>query len=544
MNKKLLILTLSVLTMIFLTAQTCANFGATGLALDCIGDGDIVCDDTEAYQCQYSATGYFVTRASGYDVSDCGATATSSSATTTTSGASDSDGDGMSDRYEILYGFDPADSDEDGDGIVDGMNDADGDGLKNVKEEEARTDPTNTDTDGDSYDDKFELFKGSDPLDSSDFPAFTIPTNTTTTIPTFIVSCTTNLDCSDNFACDTSSSPNVCFEECDYGIDQCDTGYACYKTSTTNYGCQEDTDLDGLPDVWESSLGIDETLKDTDNDGLTDYEEVLDTYGYNTYPTSGDTDGDGLKDGDEITAGTDPTDTDSDDDGLSDALEVTATLDPATNELSGSVILDFDADSINYTAYDTDGDGYTDYFGTSSDPAGFVTGDVDTIIEDQNYIVDLTSTTSDDYVAFPPAESSVKWGVSNWVVIKALVKPESDTTGTQPIVLHATHVCYRPQYALDVINDEYRLSINFDGTTESLYGGVATSGTWQEVIGVYKDNKMYLFVDGELVDSVGTTGAITTSTKGLLFGHSDPTLVCSNTYDYEGYIDTIQIWGN
>ncbi len=58
---------------------------------------------------------------------------------------------------------------------------------------------------------------------------------------------------------------------------------------------------------------------DTDNDGLSDGEEVL-TYG--TDPTRDDSDSDGLTDSEEISIGCDPLDSDSDDDGLTDGDEV------------------------------------------------------------------------------------------------------------------------------------------------------------------------------------------------------------------------------
>lgn len=66
MNKKILLSLLTVLTILFLTAQTC-QFAVvnTGLAADCEGEGDVVCnEDGEAYQCQIAeyGLGYYVTR--------------------------------------------------------------------------------------------------------------------------------------------------------------------------------------------------------------------------------------------------------------------------------------------------------------------------------------------------------------------------------------------------------------------------------------------------------------------------------------------------
>jgi len=64
-----------------------------------------------------------------------------------------------------------------------------------------------------------------------------------------------------------------------------------------------DTDLDGLSDDEELTLGTDLNIIDTDDDGLTDREEVKI---YMTDPLNPDTDGDTYKDGDEVKAGYDP----------------------------------------------------------------------------------------------------------------------------------------------------------------------------------------------------------------------------------------------
>lgn len=65
----------------------------------------------------------------------------------------------------------------------------------------------------------------------------------------------------------------------------------------------DDTDSDGLPDVWEQIAGTDRTLADTDSDGLTDAEEF---HLYLTKPLEADTDLDGFADGTEISSGYNP----------------------------------------------------------------------------------------------------------------------------------------------------------------------------------------------------------------------------------------------
>ncbi|MEO1201068.1 MAG: hypothetical protein AAFX10_00075 [Pseudomonadota bacterium] len=66
-----------------------------------------------------------------------------------------------------------------------------------------------------------------------------------------------------------------------------------------------DQDIDTLDDATELILGTDFNDSDTDDDGLTDGEEV-NTYG--TDPLNEDTDGDGGTDGEEVAAGSDPLD--------------------------------------------------------------------------------------------------------------------------------------------------------------------------------------------------------------------------------------------
>lgn len=69
-----------------------------------------------------------------------------------------------------------------------------------------------------------------------------------------------------------------------------------------------DNDLDGLDNETELSLGTDPNDSDTDDDGLSDGEEV-NTYG--TSPLEADSDLDGDLDGDEVSNDTDPLDPDS-----------------------------------------------------------------------------------------------------------------------------------------------------------------------------------------------------------------------------------------
>ena len=131
----------------------------------------------------------------------------------------------------------------------------------------------------------------------------------------------------------------------------------------------EDTDGDGMPDVWETAYGLDpdddtDAAGDLDSDGLTNLEE----YGNGTNPGSADTDGDGLGDGDEVsTHGTSPTNADSDGDGLSDGDEVnTHSTDPLNPDSDGDGMPDgWEIGNglnplVDESTFDTDSDGLND----------------------------------------------------------------------------------------------------------------------------------------------------------------------------------------
>jgi hypothetical protein len=104
-----------------------------------------------------------------------------------------------------------------------------------------------------------------------------------------------------------------------------------------------DSDLDGLPDAWEISYGLDplntfDAVLDTDSDGIS----ALDEYAYGTNPTSADSDSDGMDDGWEVQYGLDPTNPadallDMDGDGVSNLDEYLAGTDPTVSSISADV---------------------------------------------------------------------------------------------------------------------------------------------------------------------------------------------------------------
>jgi predicted outer membrane repeat protein len=138
-----------------------------------------------------------------------------------------------------------------------------------------------------------------------------------------------------------------------------------YFTNITFSSGIDDVDGDGLFNSDEYRLNTSPVLSDTDDDGLSDGDEVN---SYGTDPLNPDCDGDGLSDGDEINLrGTNPLSADSDTDGLPDGWEVANGLNPA----SGSdALADADGDGLtNLEEYmigtdcwnsDTDADGMPD----------------------------------------------------------------------------------------------------------------------------------------------------------------------------------------
>src|SRR3989338_2038158 len=202
MSNKITIAILSILTIFFLTAQSC-NFGtSTGLAADCVGEGDVICDDTEAYECGLAAygTGYYVSRASEYDVDYCGETDTT-----------DTDSDGVYDADDVCEGYDDAE-DNDADGTPDGCD---------------------TDDDDDGYTDRIELRAGSDPDHSASVPA---------------TRCTS--DCG-AYLCDEPAA--ACYESPCTDDSICAEGYICSGSE-----CVADTDGDGVVDTDDLCAGYDD----------------------------------------------------------------------------------------------------------------------------------------------------------------------------------------------------------------------------------------------------------------------------------------------
>jgi len=280
----------------------------------------------------------------------------------------DIDGDGIPDVVELTLGTDPYNVDSDGDGMGDAdeiseaggwcggsrrpnplVPDSDGDGLLDGEEGQYGTSVCVADTDCDTVSDGDEVgtWVCSDPRNHAD--------------PLFMDTDGDGLD--DNLEFSAGPGCNSCpyVNDDDSDDDGLQDGYEDKNgdgsiTNTigrsTSQGsgetdfCNPDTDGDGLLDGEEEGLfgqgavtavtptGAVTTIPalddDSDNDGLSDWEEVNVT---GTNPLHWDTDGDGVSDANELIATgggwpkrtfhqeSDPLDRDTDDDGLSDYIE-------------------------------------------------------------------------------------------------------------------------------------------------------------------------------------------------------------------------------
>ena len=152
-----------------------------------------------------------------------------------------------------------------------------------------------------------------------------------------------------------------------------------------------DSDLDGLSDDEEASIGTNPNNADSDNDGLNDGEEVTanDNKATTAVPTgksnpndscdpdntgsSCDMDGDGLTNGDEASKGTDPKNPDTDGDGVKDNADACPTekgtdskgcpeLVPTPNDNDGDGLKNVEETKIGTDSNnpDTDGDSVLD----------------------------------------------------------------------------------------------------------------------------------------------------------------------------------------
>ncbi len=230
----------------------------------------------------------------------------------------DTDGDGLKDGFEVyLYNTDPTTNDTDNDSLPDmweiyskldatrnnTFEDPDSDGLTNIEEFTYSTDPLSDDTDNDDLSDYDEVFIYSTDPSRSDTDE-------------------DNLNDGDEILL-FGTDPLLPDSDGDGMEDGWETYFNLNPLSNDSY---IDNDTDGLINLMEFEYLSDPFNYDTDNDIISDGEEV---FLYQTNPILNDTDFDELIDGNEIFIYfTDPKNNDTDDDLMPDGWEVQYELNP------------------------------------------------------------------------------------------------------------------------------------------------------------------------------------------------------------------------
>jgi hypothetical protein len=259
----------------------------------------------------------------------------------------DTDGDGLTDTQEGIIGTNPNNPDTDGDGLNDGN-----------EFYVHGTDPTSADTDGDGIGDLVEV------ITVPCLDAFNPDTDGDGLCDGSLAvgsTCSSGEDMNNDGVVDATET-DPCSQDSDGdGLTDSDE-INLHGTGPTN----PDTDGDGMDDGWEviygATCGLDPLfndaaldpdgdsytnldeyvnitdpcvftpLIDSDNDLLTDVDELL----YGTSVSNPDTDGDGLLDGLEVNIiHTDPLDIDTDGDGMDDGWEVSYAVCGGLDPLAG-----------------------------------------------------------------------------------------------------------------------------------------------------------------------------------------------------------------
>lgn len=114
-----------------------------------------------------------------------------------------------------------------------------------------------------------------------------------------------------------------------------------------------DPDNDQLLNVYEEFFGTNPNKPDTDDDGYSDYEEIIKQYsplrGFSAKLMQIDTDGDELWDFEEVRWGTDIKNPDSDNDGFKDKLEIISGYDPnGPGNLPGWIKINLSEQALSY----------------------------------------------------------------------------------------------------------------------------------------------------------------------------------------------------
>ena len=469
---------------------------------------------------------------------------------------------------------DPTDPDTDNDGLQDGVEDSNGDGATGPvviggtgSSGSGETDPNNRDSDGDGLSDGNESdgngvldgIGATDPLDTdTDDGGIDDGTEVLTdlTNPTAGNGSDDRIDTDGDGIFDFGDvdpldpcSPNFPSPTCP---DSDNDGAADFGTPTTVVPVEPDPTADGDPCVPSNTVAA----CDSDNDGISDGDEIAN----GTDPDDADTDGDGIPDGSENGDSDgdgidDALDTDSDNDGIPDAIEAGPTPDmPIDSDNDGApdyVDRDSDSDGIPdgvEGSGDTDNDGFADYRDSDSDDDGIpdtveddiaigVDSDGDNI--DDGYDVDITlgSDTDNDGVddASAPRDTDGD-GKRDYLDIDADNDGIPDTVEADLDVLADGDG--------DQINDVYDVDVTLgtDGNGDGVDDAISPTNTDLDAVPDYRD----LDSDNDSLLDVTEAGGIDADGNGIIdsLALNEGTLTTPTDSDADGTGDWREVDSN
>jgi hypothetical protein len=386
-----------------------------------------------------------------------------------------------------------------------------------------------------------------------------------------------NFGCNDPLACNYDTNA-------DYNDGTCVYANAPYDC---NGNCVEDTDGDGVCDVYET-YGCTDTTACNYNDTVTEDDGNC-TYAVAPYDCFGlcvnDTDGDGLCDELEVSGCTDveacnydnnSTDfdnsiceyaepnydcdgnclNDSDGDGICDELEVLGCS---------------DVDACNYSPEATDDDGSCDYTccpGPGCCSIGhywdweleqcFDINPTDTNLDgctDLNDLMDILSAYGDcaevnyslsfdgvdDYVE-GSASSSLDVTNTNNITLSAWVKP-NDFNGSQRIITHTAEGSDHQQYSLHVSDGQiYFISgaSLFEQNGFNLSSSNLELGVWNNISMTYDGSAVRLYLDGNIVFEKLEPDYFPSDWMGYFYIGKR----ADGEEQFNGYIDEVSIWNS
>ena len=144
----------------------------------------------------------------------------------------------------------------------------------------------------------------------------------------------------------------------------------------------------------------------------------------------------------------------------------------------------------------------------------------------------------DSYIDFGSSDLGLTG--SSEMTISVWVKPDTPTTWHSTVL--ASHAYYRP-YAIKTrglgssVTAQYILTTSSGGSFIDADSRGMIVGNWFNIVCTYDGSTASIYVDGELKNSVSTSGTLSTTTQSIFVG-ANP----YPTHYYNGAIDDIRIW--